>query len=104
MLIVSCSEASEICSYHFEEDVPQEEKHLCPCCDCRTLDYKGGLDICPVCFWQDDGQGDEDAHVIRHTWNYGLSLYRARRNYIRWGAVEIRHRNNVRPPREEEMT
>ena len=91
-------------SYYYEEDVPQEEKYLCPCCDCRTLDSgRGGLDICPVCFWQDEGQGDEDQHDVRREWNYELSLYRARRNYVRFGAAAIRHRSHVRSPSEEEM-
>lgn len=27
----------------------------CPCCGYMTLDRRGAYDICPVCFWEDDG-------------------------------------------------
>ena len=101
MLIVTYFPDTNTHSYHYEENVPQAEKLLCRCCDCRTLDYL--LDICPVCFWQHEGQGDEDQHDVRREWNYELSLYRASRNYVKFGATAIRHRGHVRPPREEEM-
>jgi hypothetical protein len=101
LLIVTYSPDTNTHSYHYEKGVPQTEKLLCPCCDYRTLDYL--LDICDVCCWQHDGQGDEDQHDIRREWNYELSLYRARRNYVRFGAAAIRHRSHVRPPRDEEM-
>jgi len=100
-LIVCYAPDTKTYSNYYEEDVPQAEKLLCPCCDCRTLDYL--LDICPVCFWQYDGQSDEDQHDVRREWNYELSLYQARRNYVKFGAVAIRHRSHVRPPHDEEM-
>ncbi|MFF1770133.1 CPCC family cysteine-rich protein [Streptomyces sp. NPDC058249] len=28
----------------------------CPCCGFLTLDERGSYEICPVCFWEDDGQ------------------------------------------------
>src|SRR5579885_3179586 len=39
-------------------------KYSCPCCGYKTLDERGGYDICPVCFWEDDGQDDADATPI----------------------------------------
>jgi hypothetical protein len=36
----------------------------CPCCGFRTLNERGGYDICPVCFWEDDGQDDADANTV----------------------------------------
>ena len=33
----------------------------CPCCGYLTLDERGGYEICPVCYWEDDGQDDHDA-------------------------------------------
>ena len=33
----------------------------CPCCGCLTITEAGGYDICPVCRWEDDGQGDDEA-------------------------------------------
>jgi hypothetical protein len=46
----------------------------CPCYDCLTLDERGGYEICPVCFWEDDGQDDHDADVVRGGPNAALSL------------------------------
>ncbi|MDH4418478.1 MAG: CPCC family cysteine-rich protein, partial [Acidovorax sp.] len=38
----------------------------CPYCRQLTLKVLGGFEICPVCFWEDDGQkNDDDATVIR---------------------------------------
>jgi len=28
---------------------------VCPCCMYRTLDYRGEYNICPLCFWEDEG-------------------------------------------------
>ncbi|MBU9352387.1 hypothetical protein KTE65_18920 [Burkholderia multivorans] len=36
----------------------------CPCCRSKTLRERGGFEICSVCFWQDDGQDDEDADKV----------------------------------------
>jgi hypothetical protein len=75
----------------------------CPCCGCKTLDERGGYDICPVCFWEDDGQDDHDADVVRGGPNGSISLTQARQNYIRLGACEERSVNFVRPPLPHEL-
>lgn len=75
----------------------------CPCCGCRTLDERGFYEICPVCFWEDDGQDEHDADVVRGGPNGLLSLSQARANYLKFGACEERMRDNVRPPRPEEL-
>jgi hypothetical protein len=75
----------------------------CPCCGCKTLDQRGGYDICPVCFWEDDGQDDHDADVVRGGPNGALSLTQARQNYIRIGACEESMVGNVRPPLPDEL-
>ncbi|MHC5538355.1 CPCC family cysteine-rich protein [Singulisphaera rosea] len=74
----------------------------CPCCGCRTLDERGGSEICEVCFWEDDGQDDHDAEVVRGGPNGALSLSEARANYLRFGACEETMLENVRSPRPEE--
>lgn len=53
----------------------------CPCCGLPTLESQAGFDICPVCWWEDDGQSDEDANVVRGGPNGGYSLTGARENY-----------------------
>lgn len=60
-----------------------EELHPCPCCGYRTLDERGGYDICPVCFWEDDGTSDVD----RHSGPNHMTLREARANFQRFGAV-----------------
>ena len=75
----------------------------CPCCRCLTLDERGGFAICPVCFWEDDGQDDADASVVRGGPNGVLSLEQARTNYAALGACDERCRQHVRPPRPDEL-
>jgi hypothetical protein len=75
----------------------------CPCCGCKTLNGRGGWQICHVCFWEDDGQDDYDADVVRGGPNGRLSLTQARANYQRFGACEERFVGEVRPPRPEEL-
>jgi hypothetical protein len=74
----------------------------CPCCRCLTLPERAGYEICPVCAWEDDGQDEEEADVVRGGPNYTLSLMQARANYARIGACEERALPHVRAPRPEE--
>lgn len=76
--------------------------YRCPCCGFKTLDSRGGFEICEVCFWEDDGQDDHDAETIRGGPNGALSLAVARRNFARIGACELRSKDHVRAPRPEE--
>ena len=75
----------------------------CPCCGHLTLGERGGFEICPVCFWEDDGQNDEDASVVRGGPNGMLSLAAARDNYRLISACERRFLPNVRLPLESEI-
>jgi len=70
--------------------------YQCPCCSHRTLSERGGYEICPVCFWEDDGQDDGDANKIRGGPNGKLSLTQARLNYQQFGACEERVLPHVR--------
>jgi hypothetical protein len=82
---------------------PEGGPYHCPCCGCRTLDERGGSDICPLCFWEDDGQDDQDVEVVRGGPNGSLSLAQARDNYRWFRACEKRFVGEVRPPRAEEL-
>ena len=75
----------------------------CPCCGCKTLDERGEWDICPVCFWEDEGQDDHNADEVYGGANGPLSLSEARTNYLRMGACQESMVRNVRPPRPEEL-
>jgi hypothetical protein len=77
-------------------------RFACPCCRNLTLSERGGWDICPVCFWEDDGQDDHDAAVVRGGPNGALSLEEARRNYLAFGACDERSKVHVRPPLPDE--
>ncbi|MEV0581470.1 CPCC family cysteine-rich protein [Nonomuraea sp. NPDC050310] len=74
------------------------EPYPCPCCGLLTLDEQGMHEICPVCFWEDDGQGDHDADEIRGGPNRGLSLTRGRRNLAAFGASHKRDVGKTRDP------
>ena len=77
--------------------------YRCPCCGRKTLRGRGGFEICPVCFWEDDGQDDHDADEVRGGPNRELSLSQARRNYCEFGASDRRDLSHVRQPTPEEL-
>jgi hypothetical protein len=78
--------------------------YRCPCCHCRTLEERGAFTICPVCYWEDDGQDDDDADTVRGGPNGTLSLTAARENYIRIGACDEKFVSSVRLPTNEERS
>lgn len=82
---------------------PRDLPLRCPCCGCHTLVGRGRFEICPVCFWEDDGQDDHDADVVRGGPNADLSLIQARANYLRIGACDEPSVRSVRPPKPEEL-
>jgi hypothetical protein len=51
-----------------------------------------------VCWWEDDGQEDEDASEVRLTVNGALSLDEARAYYLECGASHPRFLPYVRRP------
>jgi hypothetical protein len=61
----------------------------CPCCGFRTLSEHAGFELCPVCYWEDDGQNDGDADTVRGGPNNLLSLSEARENYATIGASDL---------------
>ena len=84
---------------------PEEavKTYRCPCCKFKTLFGRGQDEICPVCFWQDDGQDQPDADIVLGGPNKSLSLTEARSNFQRLGAVEERIKAYVRPPLADEI-
>jgi hypothetical protein len=73
-----------------------EVRFRCPCCGYKTLDAPAALKLCPVCWWEDDGQEDGDAAEVRLTVNGQLSLKEARANYAKCGAAHPRFLSHVR--------
>jgi hypothetical protein len=80
-----------------------EGPYPCPCCGYLTLSERGGDLICKVCFWEDDGQDEHDADVVRGGPNKPLSLTLARANFRRIGAVDEECVAHVRPPKADEV-
>ena len=79
-----------------EDSVPN--RFRCPCCGYKTLETAGALALCPVCWWEDDGQEDEDASEVRLTVNGQLSLNEAREHFAHCGAAHPRFLPYVRKP------
>jgi hypothetical protein len=60
-----------------------EELIICPCCNYKTISEKGNYEICPVCFWEDDGNDDEFKYSqVNH-----MTLKEAKDNFKEKGAV-----------------
>ncbi len=95
------SKTGEQVEYEDGEPFPVVLFH-CPCCRYKTLAERGGYEICPVCFWEDDGQDDRDAEVVMGGPNGSLSLTKGRDNFNQMGACEEAMLPNVRPPYDDE--
>lgn len=74
----------------------------CPCCLNKTLEAPDALGLCPICWWEDDGQDSDDASEVRSTVNGELSLREARQNYDRCGAAHPRFVRYIRQALPEE--
>ncbi len=71
----------------------ENKKYKCPCCWCLTLDEPKAWEICPVCFWEDGGDGPNH-----------MTLAQARKNFLRFGACDESMIPNIRNPYEYEKT
>jgi len=87
---------------NISEPWQSEKTYRCPCCGYKTLHERGGYEICPVCFWEDDGQDDHDADEVRGGPNGTLSLSEGRKNFKLQAAYDARLVKNVRLPLPDE--
>lgn len=71
-------------------------KYKCPCCHYYTFDEPVGdtYDICPICFWEDDGWQLENPDEAGGANN--VSLKQARINFQQFGASESAMKKYVR--------
>lgn len=67
------------------ESVNYPRRAICPCCLFPTLNGRGAFEICVVCWWEDDGQSNQDADEVRGGPNSHYSLTCARRNFADHG-------------------
>ncbi|OKP73899.1 hypothetical protein A3842_21400 [Paenibacillus sp. P3E] len=75
---------SEILQSFHEVEGSQEELYSCPCCEFKTLPTKGEYDICPVCFWEDDGNRELSYFSSPNH----MTLAQARENFVEFGGVK----------------
>ena len=85
------------------EPIEERKSYRCPCCKFKTLCGRGHDEICPVCFWEDDGQDEHDAEEVRGGPNHDLSLRQAQINFRQYGAVEESMVQHVRKPQPDEL-
>lgn len=71
--------------------------YACPCCGYATISEPANYEICRICFWEDDGQDDPDAHEC-HGGPNQVSLIEGRRNFLVFGSAEVKDRSHVRIP------
>jgi hypothetical protein len=72
----------------------------CPCCDYLTLPRRGQYDICPVCFWEDDG--NDLSRLDVHSGPNHMPLREARENFARIGACDEGMLAHALPTKERE--
>lgn len=76
-----------------ELDGPEPELLPCPCCSYRTLTRRGHYDLCPVCFWEDDGGNNPSLYSSPNH----MTLEEGRKNFARFGACSVEHVDHVDP-------
>lgn len=70
--------------YEPEDPTPRCQ---CPCCDYISLPERGNYLICPICYWEDDGQDIDQLDEISSP-NHGITLRQGRTHFVVFGACE----------------
>lgn len=65
----------------------------CPCCQFQTLKERGQYIICPVCFWEDDGNNESN----KYSSSNHMTLEEGRTNYINCGVVMKSALEHIKP-------
>lgn len=67
----------------------------CPCCGFNTIDERAAYEICPVCWWEDDGQDNKNADISMGGPNEDISLTQARINYLKFGIYNPKRKDLI---------
>jgi hypothetical protein len=75
--------------FHIEEKTDKccsskNKEEDCPCCNYPTLPERGSYYICPLCFWEDDGQDEPFCEEVWNGPNGDYSLIEARNNFAEY--------------------
>ncbi len=62
-----------------------KEKQMCPCCGFPTLSTRAMYEICTICWWEDDGQDENNASKVFGGPNGKYALSDARLNFKKHG-------------------
>lgn len=63
----------------------------CQCCGYNTIESFADYDICPVCFWEDDGTTTDAKYSSANK----MTLKLAKRNFLRFGASSERRKEFI---------
>jgi hypothetical protein len=67
--------------------------YQCPCCDYFTLERRSEYDICPICFWEDNGIDLDE--LDSHSGPNHMTLREGRQNFTRLGVCDIKMKKYV---------
>jgi hypothetical protein len=70
-----------------------EKLYACPCCKYKTISERGEYDICPICFWEDDGNNNP----AKGSGPNHMTLGEGQANFVKYGAVSERELEFVNP-------
>lgn len=81
----------------------KKQLYPCPCCGYLTLPQEAGgtYELCPICFWEDDGVQLDDPNY--EGGSNVVSLRQAQTNFLEFGASERRFVHNVRQPTGDDL-
>ena len=65
----------------------------CNCCKYQTIQDRGNYEICPVCFWEDDGSEDISRYSPANRMNLGEAIL----NFRKFGAISESAKEFVDP-------
>lgn len=76
--------------------------YTCPCCGYASLKRAAHHEICKICFWEDGGHDDPEAHIFWGPPNY-VSLIQGHKNYLKLGVSDPKDKAHVRPATEQDI-
>lgn len=65
----------------------------CPCCQYKTLKEHGQYSVCPVCFWEDDGNNEP----TRYSSPNKMTLAEGRARFKKYGVVMESALTHIKP-------